>query len=55
MPKSLDPEASSGPGSDDKCVILNLALKQVQGLRFQNLILDLGVGIWILKFGFLWS
>ena len=29
------------PVRHDKRVILNLALKQVQGLRFQNLILEI--------------
>jgi stringent starvation protein B len=36
----------------DHDVILNLALNRVQGLRFQNLILDFDItfDIWILKF-----
>ena len=40
----------------DKNVILNLALKQVQGLRFQNSILKFDIhltfGFWHLDFGF---
>jgi hypothetical protein len=36
-----------------KSVILNLALKQVQGLRFQNPVLNFDIGI--LTFGIYWN
>jgi hypothetical protein len=43
MPKFLDPELNLGPGPADKNVILNLTVKQVQGLRFQNDILNFDI------------
>jgi hypothetical protein len=43
MPKLFVPELNSGTGSADKNVILNLTVKQVQDLRFQNDILNFDI------------